>query len=68
LRKEIAVRREFQKKAHAIAVNGRAVGIVSFDLSDFILSNFIDPAKKFGIEVVRPSRAVKRLEESHEKK
>jgi hypothetical protein len=40
------------------AVNGRADGIVPFNLSDFIGS-----AKQFGIEVVRPDEATQRLEE-----
>ena len=39
------------------AVNGRADGIVTFNLSDFV-----GPTKQFGIEVVRPGEAVKRLE------
>lgn len=38
-------------------VNGRADAIVTFNLSDFI-----GPAKQFGIEIVRPGEAVKRLE------
>jgi hypothetical protein len=45
------------------AVNGRADRIVTFNLSDFI-----GPAKQFGIGVVRPGEAVQPLEESHEKK
>jgi predicted nucleic acid-binding protein len=40
------------------AVNGRADGIVTFNLSDFI-----GPAKQFGIEIVRPGEAVQLLEE-----
>ncbi len=40
------------------AVNGRADGIVTFNLSDFI-----GAAKQFGIEVVRPGETVQRLEE-----
>jgi predicted nucleic acid-binding protein len=40
------------------AVNGRADGIVTFNLGDFIGS-----AKQFGIEVMRPGEAVQRLEE-----
>jgi predicted nucleic acid-binding protein len=40
------------------AVNGRADGIVTFNLSDFVGS-----AKQFGIEVMRPGEAVQRLEE-----
>lgn len=40
------------------AVNGRADGSVTFNLSDFI-----GAAKQFGIEVMRPGEAVKRLEQ-----
>jgi hypothetical protein len=41
------------------AVNGRADGIVTFNLSDFVGS-----AKQFGIEVVRPGDAVQQLEKA----
>ena len=41
------------------AVNGRADGIVTFNLSDFVRS-----AKQFGVEVMRPGEAVKRLEQN----
>jgi putative PIN family toxin of toxin-antitoxin system len=40
------------------AVNGRADGIVTFNLRDFI-----GPAEQFGIKVERPGDAVQRLEE-----
>ncbi len=40
------------------AVNGQADGVVTFNLSDFV-----DPARQFGIEVMRPGEAVKRLEQ-----
>jgi predicted nucleic acid-binding protein len=40
------------------AVNGRADGVITFNLSDFV-----DPARQFGIEVMRPGEAVKRLEQ-----
>ena len=40
------------------AVNGRADGTVTFNLSDFVR-----PAKQFGVEVMRPGEAVKRLEQ-----
>ena len=40
------------------AVNGRADGIVTFNLSDFVR-----PAKQFGVKVMRPGEAVKRLEQ-----
>ena len=39
------------------AVNGRADGVVTFNVSDFV-----GPARQFGIEVMRPGEAVKRLE------
>ena len=40
------------------AVNGRADGIVTFNLSDFLSA-----AKQFGIAVMRSAEAVKRLEQ-----
>jgi predicted nucleic acid-binding protein len=40
------------------AVNGRADGSVTFNLSDFV-----GPAKQFGVKVMRPGEAVKRLEQ-----
>jgi predicted nucleic acid-binding protein len=40
------------------AVNGRADGIVTFNLGDFLLA-----AKQFGIAVMRSAEAVKRLEQ-----
>ena len=41
-----------------VAVNGRADGIVTFNISDFVR-----PAKQFGVKVMRPGEAVKRLEQ-----
>ena len=41
-----------------VAVNGRADGIVTFNLSDFVR-----PAKQFGVKVMRTGEAVKRLEQ-----
>jgi putative PIN family toxin of toxin-antitoxin system len=41
-----------------VAVNGRADGIVTFNLSDFVR-----PAKQLGVKVMRPGEAVKRLEQ-----
>jgi hypothetical protein len=40
------------------AVNGRADGVVTFNLGDFV-----GPARQFGIEVIRPGEAVMRLEQ-----
>jgi hypothetical protein len=40
------------------AVNARADGIVTFNLSDFVR-----PKKQFGVKVMRPGEAVKPLEQ-----
>jgi len=40
------------------AVNGRTDGIVTFNLSDFV-----GPARQFGVEVMRPGQAVQQLEQ-----
>jgi predicted nucleic acid-binding protein len=40
-----------------VAINGRADGVVTFNLRDFAL-----PSKRFGISVLSPGQAMKRLE------
>jgi len=53
------MRRGFRRRTleREAAVNGRADGIATFNLRDFM-----GPARQFGIEVMRPGEAMKRLE------